>query len=247
MATVMKQMVEQFLALGRAKGLWRHGAGFMHYCNHQLFPGIDLEGKTVLEIGAGNGKFGLWCAVNGARQVVALEPVGDGADASSTREILYSMRDKLGCLNVRVEEKRIQDYQPEISFDLVLLHYSINHLDENACINLRSDPGCTRVYEDLFRGIRGMMNPGGILIISDCTRTCFWNALGLKNPFAPYIEWFKHQSPNTWASLLLRVGFHSPRISWAYEPKTFHLGRFLLSNRVIAYFYTSIFFLRMEK
>ena len=247
MDTVIEKNVAAYMRLGRERGLWRQGAGFKHYCRHQLFPGISFKGRTMLDIGAGNGKFSLWAAAHGASRIVALEPTGDGADAGSTVGSLRSMRDALGLSMIEVEEARIQDHVPASPYDLVLLHYSVNHLDEEACIALREDPAALRSYREIFTKIYGMMAPGGVLVLTDCTRTCFWEKMGMTNPFAPDIEWFKHQSPETWREVLGSTGFHSPAIIWTYEPKTLDVGRVLLSNRFVSYFYTSIFVLRMDK
>lgn len=246
MDELTEKNVEAYMSLGRQKGLWRHGAGFKHYCRHQLFPGIDFKGRTMLDIGAGNGKFSLWAAAHGASRIVALEPTGDGADAGSTVGSLRAMRDTLGFSMIEVEETRIQDHVPTSPYDLVLLHYSVNHLDEDACIALRESDDALRAYQEIFRKIHRMMSPGGAIVLTDCSRTCFWARIGMTNPFAPDIEWFKHQSPETWRDVLGTAGFHSPSILWTYEPKALDLGRLLLSNRPVAYFYTSIFVLRMD-
>ena len=239
--------VAAYMALGRQRGLWRHGAGFRHYCDHQLFPGVQFQNRTMLDIGAGNGKYSLWAAVHGASRVVALEPTADGADASSTVSSLISMRDSLGYSNIEVQEKVIQDHVPACTYDIVLLHYSINHLAESACVSLKTDQASYKTYQAIFRRIFDMMAPNGVLVITDCTNTCFWTQIGMTNPFAPDIEWFKHQSPDTWKGLLESVGFHSASTLWTYEPKMLDVGRYLLSNRLVSYFYTSIFVLRMVR
>lgn len=38
--------------------------------------------------------------------------------------------------------------------------------------------------------------------------------LGIRNPWAPSIEWNKHQPPGVWARLLENAGFRDPRIRW---------------------------------
>jgi SAM-dependent methyltransferase len=243
----IEKSVAEYVSLGRKKGLWRHGAGFKHYCRHQLFGGIDFRGRRMLDIGAGNGKFSLWAAAHGAASIVALEPTADGADAGSKVGSLRSMRDTLGFANIEIEESRIQDHIPKMLYDIVLLHYSVNHLDEYACVTLRQDPGSYAAYQEIFRRIYGMMAPGGFIVMSDCTDTCFWNKVGLTNPFAPDIEWFKHQPPAVWQGLLMSVGFHSAATLWTYEPKSMDFGRLFLSNRLVSYFYTSIFVLRMTR
>jgi hypothetical protein len=186
-------------------------------------------------------------SVNGAKNIIALEPTADGADENSTLQSFILLRDRINAKNVIIEEKKIQDYKSEIKFDIVLLHYSVNHLDEYSCINLLKDKTSYDRYKEIFLKIYNIMNINGFIIIVDCSAKNFWATIGLTNPFAPTIEWFKHQTPKTWSSLLLSVGFKNPRILWTYDPKTLHIGRLFLSNKFISFFSTSIFVLRMQK
>ena len=48
-----------------------------HRCR-QIFDHVcGLEGKTMLEIGAGEGLFSLWAVANGVEKVILLEPEAD--------------------------------------------------------------------------------------------------------------------------------------------------------------------------
>jgi hypothetical protein len=57
----------------------------------------------------------------------------------------------------------------------------------------------------------------------------------LKNPFAPTIEWDKHQQPELWSELLALAGYESRRTRWTPPNRTGRLGQLLLANRVAAY------------
>jgi 2-polyprenyl-3-methyl-5-hydroxy-6-metoxy-1,4-benzoquinol methylase len=48
--------------------------GNLRFFVEYVFEGVDLTGKTVLDVGAGDGRFSCYAAAAGAREVVSLEP-----------------------------------------------------------------------------------------------------------------------------------------------------------------------------
>lgn len=212
-----------------------------------IFKGIDFGDKTVLDIGGGTGLYSFYAAARGARKVVCLEPEADGSSAGAIEKI-HRLKKLLGRDNVEFKPMTLQAFRPEgETFDLVLLHSSINHLDETACINLLREPKYKAVYRELFSKIFSLSNAGAKLIICDCSRYNFLALLGIRNPFSPTIEWHKHQAPEVWADLLAGVGFVSPGISWSSFNRLGGWGRVLFANKFAAYFLKSSFCLRMEK
>jgi hypothetical protein len=191
----------------------------------QTFEGVTLSGRDVLEIGAGAGLHSAFAAVRGARRVVALEPEANGSTAGSRSTILDVQR-ALGLGNLEVSPSTLQTFDPGgRRFDVVLLYNSVNHLDEAACTMLhRSEDACAR-YRALFRTIGAMMTAGGVLIVADCSRANLWPMIGLRNPFAPSIEWHKHQTPQVWDALLTAERFVPVTFDWyRYHPLRW-LGR----------------------
>lgn len=212
-----------------------------------LFRGIDFRNKMVLDIGGGTGLHSFYAVARGATKAICLEPEADGSSAGVTEKI-HKLKELLKHDNVEFRPLTLQAFDPEgQKFDVVLLHASINHLDETACINLLRDPGAKAAYREVFAKIFSMSNKGAKLIICDCSRYNFFALLGIRNPLAPTIEWHKHQAPEVWAGLLAEVGFVNPRISWSSFNRLGSWGRVFLGNKVAAYFLRSSFCLRMEK
>ena len=119
----------------------------------------------------------------------------------------------LGYDQVRLEPVTFQAFEPaRKQFDIILLHNSINHLDETACINLLGDEASRTIYLNMCSKLSALASSGAKLIVCDCSRYNFFALLGIKNPFAPTIEWHKHQAPEIWVDLLSQVGFVNPRI-----------------------------------
>jgi 16S rRNA G966 N2-methylase RsmD len=212
-----------------------------------LFRGVDLTGKTMLDIGAGDGLNSLYAACMGASNVVCLEPEAAGSSTGAV-EAFERAASLLEQKQVQFVPQPLQDYEAaDDSFDVLLLHASINHLDEDACIRLHSDPEAQTVYLELFDKLAAMAKPGARLIAVDCARRNLFADLKVTNPIAPMIEWHKHQSPELWASLLARVGFANQTIRWLSFNTLRSYGRLVLGNRIASYCLTSVFLLTMEK
>lgn len=211
-----------------------------------LFNGIDFEGKDMLDIGAGAGVNGFFAVCRGAHDVVCLEPEADGSSRSPQRSF-ERLKSRLGVRNIHLEPSMLQGHEFHgRKFDIVLLHSSVNHLDEEACIHLLEDPAAKDRYREIFRQIAALCRPGAKLIVNDCSRYNLFATLGLRNPIVPTIEWEKHQAPQVWATLLGDAGFKNPRIRWASLNRLGRPGR-ILGNRLSSYFLSSLFTLTMDK
>ncbi|HXW71661.1 MAG TPA: class I SAM-dependent methyltransferase [Methylocella sp.] len=212
-----------------------------------IFSGISFLGRNVLDIGGGDGLLSFYVVDRGAAKAVCLEPEAAGSSAGvSERFAAAHMALGYGDRVVMVPVT-FQDFDPAgKKFDIVVSHASINHLDELACSTLMTDKKSRMVYLQLFHKLKNMLNPGAVVIIFDCSRHNFFQALGIKNPIARSIEWDKHQDPAVWKELLLEAGFIKPLIRWQSLNSFGRLGRLLLANRFMAYFFTSGFYLTVE-
>jgi SAM-dependent methyltransferase len=118
------------------------------------------------------------------------------------------------------------------TFDVVFLHASINHLDEDACVGLRHNRKAEDRYREILRKLAALTRPGGKLIAFDCSSRNLFAHLRLKNPFAPTVEWQKHHPPRLWVRWLEEAGFERPQIRW-HSFNTFRSpGRMILANRI---------------
>ncbi len=217
-----------------------------------IFRGIELNGKKVLDIGGGTGLLSLWAAVNGS-EAICLEPEDDGAThgVSLTFENMKNNISK--SLNATLYKDTIQSFIIENKssptpkgFDIVVLANTINHINEEAVMNIDSNEA-KEFFNFYFNEMFDIINHNGSIIITDCDRNNFFNDIGLKNPLMPTIEWNKHQSPFVWKKFLQNCGFKKIKISWT-TPNSFGLiGRILLGNRLAAYFTLSHFKISAHK
>ncbi len=203
-----------------------------------------MDGKNMLDIGGGTGLFSAWAVANGARRATNLEPEMDGSSNGMMERFRMTTaveEDWAGRLTA--SSLPIQDFGFEQSpYDLVLSHSSINHLNEEHCIRLLDSKPAQREYVRLLARIRETITPGGWMVVSDAERVNYWNRLGLKSPFAPTIEWHKHQEPKVWCRLFEEAGFETVSVRWqVYLPHWLRFFSRLCANRLMARMTGSVF------
>ena len=212
----------------------------------QALRQIDFQGLDVLDIGAGDGIFSCYIALQGASLVVALEPELDGS-SSEVRAALLRRAADLGLANVTCLPQTFQQYDgPAGTFDVVLAHNVVNHLDENAVSVLHRSKPAEELFRGLLRRMHDLLRPGGMLVLADCARANLFAHLGLRNPLAPTIEWHKHQNPDLWIRLLEESGLAVSEVHWTYPRRLRMLGS-LLDNRVAGYLGDSHFVIHAHR
>jgi SAM-dependent methyltransferase len=212
-----------------------------------LFGHLSFKGRSVLDIGAGDGHVSLYAASAGATRVVALEPESAGSHAD-VRTTFERLADRLGMGQVVLRGETLQEFEPGGEhFDVLISKASINHLDEEKCSALHRDPDAWRAYREILSKLRKVANHDAHLIVGDCSRYNLFAQLGVRNPLVPVIEWEKHQPPKLWAALLEEVGFRAPDIRWTNFNTLRRPGQLLLGNRVGAYLTASTFCLTMRR
>lgn len=241
-------LVNEFLDLAIQKKMFSNKTNLKFYLNY-IFRDTRLKDSTLLDVGGGSGLLSFYAAVNGARKVVCLEPESDGSSSGMIAKFNEFKSALSQHLPIEHLPLTLQAYKEQVAekYDIVVMHDSVNHLDEHACINLLRDKGSYAIYKNLIRSVYDIMSPGGQLIVTDCSSSNFFNSIGVKCPFAPTIEWHKHQKPGTWTQLFRTIGFKNSKISWK-TPNTFGtIGRFFMANPVVSYFTSSSFKIMMEK
>jgi SAM-dependent methyltransferase len=238
--------LERYFRIVRSEGIYPI-PGNLRFLARALFEGVPIGGRSVLEIGGGNGSLSFYAACAGARRVVCLEPQAAGSSDRNRRQFDV-LAARLQRPEVVLVRESIQEFDPRGErFDILMLNASINHLDEEACVRLRDDAASRDRYRALFRKMAAMIPPGGQLVATDCSRYNALGSIGLRNPLARFIDWRKHQEPRLWARLLEEAGFGSPRIGWLSLSALRAPGRFLFGNVVGAFFLGGPFRLVMTR
>jgi len=207
-----------------------------------------LTGRRVLDVGGGAGALSFFALAGGAESVTCLEPAAGGSKPR-IRERFATMAASLDPQGrVRQVSETFQSFSvPPSSFDVVLFHNSVNHLDESACERLRTSDVARRVYAEQFRRLYGLCASGADVLLSDTSSRNFFPAVGLKNPFTPTINWKLHQPPALWGRLLEAQGFEITSLRWISFGRLGSWGRRLLANPVGAFFTNSQFAVWLRK
>ncbi|MDQ1284099.1 MAG: hypothetical protein QG620_447 [Patescibacteria group bacterium] len=213
----------------------------------ELFRGIEFSEKNILDIGAGTGMYSCYMAMNGATKIVSLEPELEGSGNGYTAKF-EDLKDNLGLNNVFLKSLTFQSFNnEEKKFDIILLHHSINHLDEDACINLKKSEEAREIYRKIFEKLYLISSSQARIIIADCSSKNIFSMLKIKNPFAPSIEWHKHQPPNEWAKLLKKTGFRDFEVKWIVLNPLGGIANFFLGNKICSFIINSHFIIYAKK
>ena len=207
---------------------------------------IDFRDKKILDIGGGYGLVSFFAAINGAKKVVCLEPEIDGS-TSGVKHKFSVIHNKLGLNNVSLISKTFQDYQTTEKYDIIILHNTINHLNEDMCELLVNSKEAQVVYKTYFEKMHQLTSCNAIIVVTDCSSKNFFNDLGMKSPIMPTIEWKKHQSPYFWLSLMNQTGFRKIKLKWTTFNRFGNTGRRILANRFMSYFLQNHFCLIVRK
>ena len=147
------------------RGRWSSRGGFDRY-HAALFRGVDFRGRRVLDVGGGLGTCSFLAVAAGAAEAICLDPEAAGA-TSGTGAVFSGLAAELGIDNAHIEPTTLQSYvAPPRSFDVVIFHNSINHVEEAACIELERSEEARRAYRAVFTQVADLSRPGADLIIA---------------------------------------------------------------------------------
>lgn len=209
-----------------------------------IFKDISFKGKNMIDIGGGNGALSLYGIKKGLKSSLCIEPGSSGSRSEN-----YSVLDIFSEIvdNLLVKKTTFQEYEDKkTKFDIILLNNSINHLDEEAYMDLATDNNSKKAYSEIFRKLSEISAPDAKIIITDCGRYNFFQKLNLNNPFAPTIDWQLHQQPEILVKLLSNHGFVKNRVDWLSPLNYFGVSDSYILNNSISYFYYSYFRIIMQ-
>ncbi|OQP53449.1 hypothetical protein A4H97_23680 [Niastella yeongjuensis] len=244
----MKQTsIDEFFDLVVKRKMYSSKANLQFYLDI-LFKNVTLAEREVLDVGGGSGLLSYYAAVKGAKRAVCLEPENAGSTNGMIKGFYELRKDFPASLPVELATYTLQEYlrQTETeTYDVVIMHNSVNHLDEEAGIHLLHSDTSYKTYLSIFENVFRIMKKEGVLIVTDCSCVNFFKDIGMKNIFTPTIEWHKHQKPGTWIALFKAAGFSNPTVKWLSpnrlrKPGTYIMGNYLMSYLTRSYFKVTI-------
>jgi len=201
------------------------------------FKDVDFKGKRVLDIGGGNVIYSYYAKFMGAEYCLNLEPFGAGS--GNIKILGDGNHDEL---IIDIEPMTIQEFGSDSKYDVIILHDSINHLDEELYTQIHKDADSYKAYSNIIEKIHSLTSENGRVIVAGCSRINFLTTLGIRNLFAPVIDWHLHQLPPLLVTLFAENGLKMVKLRWSPFKR---IGRFgQLISRIgfqISYFMQSPF------
>ena len=225
-------LLDDYFSLVATAGLQRSSGNFKFYLSY-LFDSVSFAGKSVLDIGGGSGYMGFYAACRGAGEVVCLEPEASGTNLQINKTF-SKFQSGLPDANVERLPCTIQDYDIKKSFDLVLMHNSINHVIKG-CPTLREDSLLQDEARQTFTKIFDLCERGADFLIVDNSRFHAFQVLGMKNPLMPHVGWKHHETPGFWMGMLEQAGFKKKSLYWGSLNTFRRPGRIFMNNSAAAY------------
>lgn len=224
--------------------------GYQHYLD-EIFKGIDLQGKRVLEIGSGRGLISLHCGLSGAKKVVSIEPEMEG----STSGVVETQKRRIEQLGLSNVELRHDDFHTldfgEEKFDVIVMIAVLNHLYETP-LNAMKNPDVFNTYIGIGEKLHGLLANSGVVIATDASRYCLWTQLrriGYPRNLClrqRTINWRIHQQPSVWKKIFSKAGFEKVDINYPIPYKLRHLAP-IVATPAINFFLSGDFILRAHK
>lgn len=194
----------------------------------QMFRGIEIPGKSAVDVGSGRGLTSLWMALQGARRVVSMEPEMDGSRSGAV-QVQRERIERLGLEQVEIATTAFQDYQPGELFDIVVSNASINHLEESEHHALR-DRKTFDTFVEIAAQMKQWLRPGGAAAITDASRYGLFSlarSFGVPKQLCYYsktINYKIHQNAGTWRKIFREAGFQEIEIEYPFPYGLRHLG-----------------------
>ena len=226
-----------------------HNLKLSHHPFHRMmryldwcFEGVDFRDKSVLDIGGGNGIYSFYSRLKGSSSVLNLEPFAAGSTIFD-----FDGTEAIDNLSISVSNQTIQDFSSNEKFDVIILHDSINHLDELMFEKIDQDKNKFSEYKKLVNKIVSLLTSDGLIVVTDCSKRNFWGDLGLKSPFAPTIDWHLHQTPQL-VEKLFEDHLVKTKLRWSPFKRFGYFGRVVSQLGFIpSYFMQSHYNLLIKK
>ena len=218
----------------------KRSRGYEFYFKNYIFSSIDFRGKTILDVGGGNGIASFYAVKYlGAKSSLVIDPLEDGSN-----DEMHSQYDAFLDLfgkGVEFYQGYTNELADEKKYDVLLLHNVINHVGEDIVHKLHYDNDTKIIFKERICDILSKGKLGGHLIVADCGRRNIFGDLKIHNPIAPTINWSIHQQPHVWQEIMEEIGCKHLKTNWTARRELGFYGKFLLSNPLISYLTNSTF------
>ena len=210
---------------------------FVYHLKEQL-EGVVLKDKVILEVGCGKGFVSLWLALFGeVKKIVALD---ESEGVGSEKDILNSLEGTVKDLKIKniqlVKSDITKNLFEDNSFDVIIANNALHHVVRTGS-NILNDSVTKDEWVKLFRELRRLLRPDGILVVAEFSRNNIWRYAPMKLRFKE-IEWSIHLTLKEWFFVIKLAAFREISFKYVipYKLRSFErvlsnfLGSFLLNS-----------------
>ena len=220
-----------------------HPEAYLDSCD-QLFRGVELRGKDVLEIGSGRGLLSIYLAMRGAR-VTSLEPEMAGSQSG----MMHLQQTRCAALGLKVETLPVDfnGWRPTRTFDVIVSRSTVNHLYPSEHHALAHQPTWDG-YVQMFQHTRSLLRPGGVFVARDSSRYALFLLLRkwIRKPWKTGhtgVDWRHHQNAATWVRLMWAAGFTSASRDYLI-PYPLRRVSWLVNTGLVSFFLKGVFIVK---
>ena len=220
--------------------------GYDFYFKNYIFNGVELKNKSIMDFGGGNGIASFFAVhYNEACDCTIVDPFDEGSNAEMVNQYHKLSRFYGGA--VRLHNDYVDSLPVRETYDVILMHNSINHIGEDIIEEIGVNKNYWEEYLEKIKPILLRAKRGAVIIVADCSNKNFWNDFGVRNPIAPTIEWRLHQPPHVWREMFEQLGCSHINTNWTTRRELLVPGKMLLANKFCQYFLGSHFVSFYEK
>ena len=181
---------------------------------YELLYRLDLKGKSILEVGAGDGFLSHYLALlKDVKYVVSLDEYeGHGSDAE-TYKINLRLQEILNDSDkVKILKSDFLKYHSSKKFHFILFVNVLHHIVATEK-KLSDDSDSQKLSENLFKLTKDLISPDGAVIIQEVSRFNICPIPKYRKQMS-IINWKSKQSPREWLKVLKRVGFNTTSLRY---------------------------------
>ena len=210
------------------------------YHAEEQFREIDIKGKTVLDIGCGNGLLSLWLAlVKDAGNIVAIDEYeGIGEDRKNFNAFKKVIEENSISIDL-TKLDFLKNNFGSASFDMVVANYTLHHIVRTEKY-IHNDTETRNQWIHLFSEIKRILKKDGVLILKEVTRFSLWRFLPLR---FRYMDWEIHPTMKEFKYVMQEEGFKNITVRNVVNYKLRYFSNLLEDSPLFSFIVNPNFYL----
>lgn len=177
-----------------------------------LFRKKDIEGRCILDIGAGNGEaIGFFISEFGAADGTAVDLYSETGSGTVAYEKIHSLQTILGT-RLNIVKCDIRNYSPMQKYGFIFAISSMHHIYKSKS-TLKNDPKLEKRTIEFFKRVGNWLEDDGKFVFFELARRN-WSLIPKYWRYRKRIEFKTKQDPWSWATALKKAGFKRVHVKY---------------------------------